>query len=113
MYCHILRVLAIPTLESTDSMIIMLVLNFMGTTSNPLSGYGNHFTDVLLKLDSNGIQSIHYQHLCYISSLLLYKHLLVSLFLLQRTEIYNADGEHVATMHFTSYGLMPQCVVFK
>ena len=38
------------------SYIIMLVLNYMGTTSDQLSGYGNHFTDVVLMLESSGIQ---------------------------------------------------------
>ena len=32
-----------------------LVLNYMDTTSDQLSGFGNHFTDVVLMLEGRGI----------------------------------------------------------
>jgi len=35
-------------------LLIVLVLNYMGTTSDQLSGYGNHFTDVVLMLEEGG-----------------------------------------------------------
>jgi len=34
----------------------MFVLKYMGTTSDQLSGYGNHFTDVVLMLEGDGTQ---------------------------------------------------------
>ena len=66
----------------------------MGTTSDRLSGYGKHFTDVLLKLDSNEIRS-HPLLMSATFLLLSYSKLLfVSLFLLGETVIYNADSDH-------------------
>ena len=36
--------------------IIMLVLNYMGATSDQLCSYGNHFTDAVLLFEGGGIQ---------------------------------------------------------
>ena len=47
----------------------MLVLNYMDTTSDEMSGYGNHFTDVVLMLESSGIATKPSRvDVCHISS---------------------------------------------
>jgi len=107
--------MCLPFIHYCSLFLHLLVLNYMGTTSGQLSGYGNHFTDVLLKLEGGRIQkppllmSLLHFFFCLTLSF--------CLFLLKGTEVHNTDGElvsgtsHVlwvdATMHYLSDEHLP------
>ena len=75
----------------------MLVLNYMGTTSDQLSGYGNHFTDVASNVRRRWDTKASLIDVFATFLVLSYSKLLfVSTFLFKGTEIYNADGELVS-----------------
>ena len=97
----------------------MLVLNYMDTTSDQLSCYGNHFTDVVSTLEGDAwdtkapIIDVFATFLLLACSKLSF----MSLHLLGGIYIYNADGEHVsdapyvlkvdATIHYLSKEHLP------
>ena len=75
----------------------MLVLNYMGTTSDQLSGYGNHFTDVASNVRRRWDTKASLIDVFATFLVLSYSKLLfVSAILFIGTEIYSADGELVS-----------------